>query len=156
MLQFEIKPLEGIGPIQFGQTRDAVQVAMAELGETEIQRLGKSRESFFGAAFQVHYDESGKVEFIETASSTAFEVLFNGKVLHEMEADEAVEFVSQYADVDTEESEIPNGYQFPSIELSLWRGTLPLDQDDEDYDEDDDEGRFFEAVGLGAKGYFSS
>lgn len=156
MLQFEMKPHVGVGPIQFGQSRQSVRATMAELGETITESGDDSRDGYFDYCFQVHYDESGNVEFIETASSDAFQVTFHGEVLHEMEAGAAVEFVSQFADFDAEEPEIPYSYQFPSIELSLWRGTLPLDEDDEDYDEEDEEGRYFEAVGLGTKGYFSS
>lgn len=155
-MQFEIKPHVGIGPIEFGQTRDAVQTAMAQLGEAKLKRSDDSREGYFNGAFQVNYDDSGKVEFIETASSRDFEVLFHGEALHDMEADAAVEFVSQFADFDAEEEEIPYSYQFPAIDLSLWRGTLPLDENDEDYDEEDEDGRYFEAVGLGTKGYFSA
>ena len=51
-------------------------------------------------------------------------------------------------DYDRKDSEVPFSFVFSELELSFWRPTIPEDEFDED-------GRFFETVGIGVKGYYT-
>ena len=53
------------------------------------------------------------------------------------------------------------GYSFifPKIEMSLWRQSIPEDEEDDkckmDSEEYEKPGTYFDTIGLGASGYFS-
>ncbi len=94
MKTFEIEPLEGVGPIRFGMSRDEVH---DHLGTPDS--VNDDREWFLDG-FAVDFDSSGKVEFLEFAFSPKFRVAFRGKCLHEMDADDAVAWVSEFASYD--------------------------------------------------------
>ena len=149
MHTFTIQPLVGIGPIKFGMSRNEVQAILAEFGQTQTVLRPPNTDCYFQNAFQVSYDEAGEVEFIEFASSSDVRILFHEASLHELTAEDAVRFVSQFADYDKNHRDQGFTYIFPACQLSLWRSVLPADADDED-------GRHFEAVGIGKPGYFSS
>jgi hypothetical protein len=150
MLVFNIESLIGIGPIKFGQTRSEVQAILADLGQPEAALRPPNTDCFFQNAFQVSYDEDGRVAFIEAAPSSAFRVQFHSSSLHEMPADDAVRLVSQFAEYDRNDPDKGYSYIFPALQLSLWRPVLPS------ADPDDTEGRHFEAVGAGKAGYFDA
>ena len=149
MLVFTMQPLVGIGPIKFGMTRSEVQDILADLGQPKARLRPPNTDCFFRSAFQVSYDENGRVEFIETAASNDFRVLFHSFSLHGMTAEDAVRLVAQFAEYDRDHPERGYSYIFPALQLSLWRPVLPSGPDDI-------QGRHFEAVGLGTEGYFSS
>lgn len=142
MFNFEIIPKSGVGPIWLGMPRREVR---AVLGEPQFSRENKDR---FLSGFHVHYDESQFVEFIELARSEQFTTSFHGKCLHSIPGDEAVVFVSQFGNVDSENSEVGYSFIFPTLEMSLWRSVLPDSSNDEDC-------KYFEAIGVGRMGYFS-
>jgi len=149
MLTFTMQPLVGIGPIKLGMTRSEVRDILADLGQPKARLRPPNTDCYFRSAFQVSYDDDGRVEFIETAASTDFRVLFHGSSLHEMPAEDAVRLVSEFAEYDKDRPEQGYSYIFPALQLSLWRPVLPSDRDDI-------EGRHFEAIGVGKEGYFSS
>lgn len=144
MRRFQIQPGVGVGPVKLGMTRQEVHDAF---GEPESSY--DEREGFLGGFF-VDFDRTGRVEFIELANSVQFEALFEGKCLHQIPANEAVRLVSRFDKHDETNREIGYSYIFLDLQLSLWRGTMPQ-QDQED---DDNDGRFFEAVGVAIPGYF--
>lgn len=149
MREFTIEPLVGVGPITFGMTRNEAKAALARMGQRKAVARSRNTDCYFRNAFQVSYDRDDRVEFIETAQSTAFQVLFHGKTLHDLPAEEAVQFVSQFAKYDRKRPEQGYTYVFPNLQLSLWRAVLPS------ADGDDSAGRHFEAIGIGKKGYFN-
>jgi hypothetical protein len=149
MQVFTMQPLVGVGPIKFGMTRSEVRDILADLGQPKSALRPPDTDCFFENAIQVSYDGDGRVEFIETAASSDFRVLFHGSALHEMPAEDAVRLVSQLAEYDKDRPEHRYSYIFPALQLSLWRPVLPSDHNDS-------EGRRFEAVGVGKEGYFSS
>lgn len=149
MLVFAIRTLVGVGPITFGMPRSEVRGILADIGQPEATLRFPNTDCFFQNCFQVSYDDDGRVDFIETAASTEFLVLFRSQSLHELAADEAVRLVSELADYDKAHPEHGYSYIFPALELCLWRPVMPSGTDDS-------EGRHFEAVGAGKKGYYSS
>jgi hypothetical protein len=149
VLVFTMEPLVGIGPIKLGMARSEVRYILAGLGQPEAALRPPNTDCFFQYAFHVSYDQDGRVEFIETMTSTEFRVLFHGSSLQETLAQEAVRHVSQFAEYDREDPELGCSYIFPALQLSLWRPVLPSNPDDSD-------GRCFVAAGVGKEGYFSS
>ena len=144
MRDFEIIPLERVGPIMLGMARKDVHTVF---GPPEHSHSG--RECFLGG-FMVDFDENGRVEFIELAKSTSFRAAFKGRCLHEISADEAVAHVTKYAQCDSNSHELGRRFIFLDLQLSLWRATLP----DENQPADDPSGRYFEAVGIAKESYF--
>ena len=98
----------------------------------------------------VDFNKEDQVEFIELAKSEEFRGVFEGKCLHDLPADEAVAFVSQFGTYDTNDRELGYSYIFTDLQLSLWRGTIA----EPDQPEEDPDGRYFEAVGIAVDGYF--
>ncbi|MCE9531267.1 MAG: tRNA (N6-isopentenyl adenosine(37)-C2)-methylthiotransferase MiaB [Planctomycetes bacterium] len=139
-------PGVGVGPVKLGMTRDAVHEALGSPSSTF-----KERESFFGAFF-VDFDESERVEFIELARSDRFEAIFDGVCLHRIEADEAVRIVSTFDQYDVHGREPGYSYIFLKLQMSLWRGIVPAN----DQDEDDPDGRYFDSIGVAIDGYFKA
>ena len=146
MVEYEIVPHVGVGPIRLGMTRDEVHV---ELGPPEFTSRD-NREEFL-SGFMVDYNSDGLVEFIELAKSREFRALYQGKCLHDMLAADVVSLVRQHGRYDEEDPELGYSYCFHDLQLSLWRPTVP----EPDQPEDDPDGRYFHAVGIAEDGYFS-
>ncbi|MFO0810335.1 MAG: hypothetical protein U0746_17060 [Gemmataceae bacterium] len=132
--------------MKLGMTRQAVHDV---LGKPEWSR--NEREAFLGGFF-VDFDKSGCVEFIELAKSEHFKALFEGECLHQLPADDAVRLVSKFDKHDETDREVGYSYIFLKLQMSLWRGTMPQ----QDQNEDDNGGRYFEAVGVASPGYFEA
>jgi len=143
-MKFQIEPGIGVGPVKLGMSKDAVHAA---LGIPKSSRDG--REGFLDGFF-VDFDDAGFVEFIELAKSGDFTALFEGVSLHDLAADEAVQFVSRFDQFSNNNREHGYSFIFPKLQMSLWRGTIP----EEDQDENDPDGRYFEAIGVAVSGYF--
>ncbi len=144
MQEFEVVPHKGVGPIQFGMSREEVHLIFGK-----PQFAYDNREMFLDG-FMVDFDAGGKVEFIELTKSSQFRAIFEGKCLHEIPAEEPVAYVSEFGVYDHSDHELGYSYTFLDLQLSLWRGTIA----DEDQAPDDPGGRFFEAVGAAEQGYF--
>jgi hypothetical protein len=143
---FDIIPHQGVGPIRLGMSRADVH---EHFGKPD--HVDDAREWFLDG-FAVDFDSSGVVEFIELAESTRFKALFNGQSLHELDADDAVALVVADAPFDEDDPELGYTYVFPKMQMSLWRPMIP----DTEQSPDDPDGRHFQAIGLGRKGYFDS
>jgi hypothetical protein len=101
--------------------------------------------------FMVDFNKEDRVEFIELAKSEQFRGVFEGRCLHDLPADEAVAFVSQFGTYDPNNRELRYSYIFLDLQLSLWRGTIV----EPGQPDDDPDGRYFEAVGIAVDGYFA-
>lgn len=141
MRNFEIKPGIGVGPIMLGMERSEVEI---NFGQPEHEN--GSKVGYF-SGFMISYSESNKVEFIELANSESFTATFEGKDLHNIPAEKALEFVCNYDSYDENEPELGYSYTFKKLQLSLWRGAMPESENDR-------EGKSFEAVGIGEANYF--
>jgi hypothetical protein len=145
MMQFEINPGIGVGPIKLGSTREVVR---QEFGEPEYVH---ERRQVYLEGFCIDFNEKGVVEFIELSKSSKYDVVLDGLSVLSIPAEEAVQLVLKRASYDPNDPELGHSYIFPEIQLSLWRGVVP-DLEDNLPDED---GLTFEAVGIAEKGYFS-
>ncbi|MEN8251806.1 MAG: hypothetical protein ABFS32_22995 [Bacteroidota bacterium] len=147
-MEFEVVPHKGIGNIELGMSREKVRALMPKAPDTFRKSSSEKfdTDAFFNSCFQVFYNgEDPKVEYIELSANTDFKTLFNGVDIFSLEAEEAVRLVSQISScVNTDEF----SYEFPELDLSLWRPFLPEDPGDED-------GKYFSTIGVGVNGYYS-
>jgi hypothetical protein len=140
-MQFEIEPLVGVGPVRFDMTRADVY---AVLGTPEYKN--GNRECFL-SGLMVDFDEAGAVEFVELANSEKFTATFHRQDLHTIPANDAVTLLSKYGKFKDDDPELGHSYIFPDLQMSLWRSTVQDDENDED-------GKYFEAIGIARPGYF--
>ena len=145
MIEYDILPHSGVGPIRLGMTREEVR---AEFGMPDF--TGNDNREEFLHGFFVDFNSEGRVEFIELAKSTQFRPLFKGKCLHELLADDVVALVQRYDQYSEDDPELGYSYCFLDLQMSLWRPTVP----DANQPNDDDDGRYFHAIGIAEKGYF--
>jgi hypothetical protein len=146
----DLVPLESLGPIRFGMTRQEVREAMLDEPETfEKGEGGPEIDGYFDLALQVHFrGEDERVCFVEAAADAAFRVRFQGKFPLEVKADEAIRLLRSQAPFDADDPELGYGFVFPALETSLWREVMPEHPADE-------EGQRFSSIAAGEMGYFS-
>lgn len=138
---FEITPHVGIGKIKLGMSREDVFTLFGKPNFDREDRIG------YLDGFMINFDKHNTVEFIELAKSAEYCALFNGIDLHNIKANDAVEFVNKFDVFDKDDPEIGYSYIFKKLQLSLWRGVLPECEHDSD-------GMHFETVGIGVDDYF--
>jgi len=119
-LQFVLDPGRGVGPVNFGMSREEVAAAMAQIGGGVARSKNTETECYFDNAFQVSFGNAGRVDFIEVASSLNAEVLFVGRDITDTPADELLALLGQYDEFDPKLSHPPQQYIFPNLILSLW------------------------------------
>tara|TARA_R110001583_G_scaffold194180_1_gene364507 strand:+ start:532 stop:960 length:429 start_codon:yes stop_codon:yes gene_type:complete len=141
MTHFRIEPNIGVGPIKFGMTKAEVA---SVFGLPEFEN--GNRVGYF-SGFMINFDAVNVVEFIELAKSDLFTSEYKGVDLQNLLASKVLSFVSENDSFDENDPELGHSYVFKSLQLSFWRGTLPEDENDND-------GQFFEAIGIGCSHYF--
>jgi hypothetical protein len=147
---YEIVPNVGIGPVRLGASRDDVRAGMGTMPRRFMKTSQSEHPTEAWGGFHVYYrGSSPTVEFIEVARSNEFVALYEGVDVHRTKAEELVAYISRDTPFDGRNRDLGYSYVFPAIELSLWREAMPESADDPD-------GQFFEAVGLGIRGYFSN
>lgn len=151
MIRYDVRPLIGIGPVLLGMSRAESRRAM---GQEQPKPSGKNSESsqkdaYHESAFQVHFDAKDQVEYIELGPSPLFGALYKGVDVHRTKAIDIVARFSKDAPFDAEDPELGYSYIFRALELSVWRPVIPED-------EGDPTGQFFESVGVGRKGYYTT
>lgn len=142
-MKFVIRPLVGVGPVEFNMARASVYAA---LGDPEYRN--GNRECFL-SGLMIDFDEAGTVEFIEMARSEKFFADFDGQNLHGITANDAVALISKYSELQEDDAEAGYSYIYPKLQISLWRSILPENVSDEN-------GKYFEAIGAARDGYFDA
>lgn len=140
-MKIDVSPLVGIGPVRLGMTREEVRAVLGEPNYAQGNREG------FPLGLSVSFTSDGRVEFIESSRSDACVAYYCGVPVHGTPVEELIAHISKSAEFDPNDPELGYSYIFKSLQLSLWRATVPESPADED-------GRYFEAVGVGAPGYF--
>ncbi len=105
-------------------------------------------DAYLQSSFQVFFDDSGRVEYIELSRAKQLDAFYKGVNVFNTKADDLVSFIQKNADYDATSRELGYSYAFPTLELSVWRPTMPESHEDE-------EGRYFSTIGIGTRGYFS-
>ena len=107
-------------------------------------------DAYHENAFQLFFDENGRVEYIELFKSQGFSVNYKGTDVFGLPADALVSLISQDAPFDPKAPELGYSYIFPLLEMSVWRPTIPEPEDVSP------EWTTFATVGIGRKGYYSN
>ena len=151
MDHYIVVPHEGVGAIRLGMNRHESRVAMALPFHTFLKSPTSRAltDSYLDNCFQVSFDETDKVEFIELSSPIW--AVYKDVSVFQTEVNEIVEVMERDAVLDTSSPEADYSFIFPALALSLWRSTIPED----DQEENDREGRYFLTIGIGKHGYYN-
>lgn len=138
-----LKPLEGAEQIRFGMSYDEV---VGLLGEPD-QSLSDARAGWRKGCLAIYFEPS--VTFIELSRDCGLVPKLLGIDVFRTPATEVVTALEvQGHSFDATDPELAHTYVFPAIQVGLWRQVLPEGDDDE-------EGRYFDTVGVGKKGYYT-
>lgn len=126
MHKFQIEPHLGIGPIQLGVSRTALQVTLASIG-FPLERTHGRLDYFCEAAIQVEYDEQWRSKFIGVSCHQAYSVFYSGVNVFDKPA---ADLFALIAGQDGSGSHIfcSNGYTFPNQMLTLWDADSQYDR----------------------------
>lgn len=154
---YDIVPHEGVGPVRLGMAREAAREAMERAGvPLPPEQVETSRDLYHRAEFQVSYDDSGMVEYIELGRGEQFVARYLGVDVFTTPADELVALVANAAPYDPDDPELGYTYLFPALDLTLWRPVMPEDCEEDDEPDEYDCGRVFMTMGVGRRGYLAS
>lgn len=144
---YNVVPLEGIGPVRLGMSRAQARVAMNLQSQIRTDHAHSPGIDFYhDNAFQVFFDAENRVEYIELAPESSFVAFYKGVRVHETLDPELLGVIEKDAEFDEDDSEIGYSYISPSLELSVWRPMLP----------DEGENGCFATIGIGKRGYYSA
>ena len=150
MIDYEVMPHVGIGPVRLGMsamTSDAPCPAPAMLSSRDLTPLLET-DAFHENGFQVFY--SGTRRWRNTSSCLGIPAscaLYRGIDVFATPADVVVSHVARDTAFDPDHWELGYSYIFPALDLSLWRPVLPESPEDTD-------GREFSTIGIGVVGYY--
>jgi hypothetical protein len=148
-MKIQVYPLLAINEIKLGWSRTETYNC---IGKPE-RIINKSEYYEIDDCFiSVHYNSINKIEYIELSNpkNSKIEVMFKDLNLFNTKAENLISIIVEKFnfEFDKEDDEIPYSYIFNEIELSFWRPTLPETEFDEN-------GLYFETIGIGDKGYYS-
>lgn len=150
---YEVVPLQGVGAIRLGMTREETRSIMASPFQSRQRRFDPAAiDAYLEACFQIFFDDKDKVDYIELSRRGTFTALYKDASVFQTKVDNMVALVLQDAEVDKSDREYGYSYIFPALELSLWRAVMPEPQDDPA----DLEGVYFDTIGIGKFGYYSA
>ena len=81
-----------------------------------------------------------------------FQARLNGTPILEIDAEETLAFLTALAPFNPDDFELGYSYEFPALELAVWRPVLP-EEGDALNPFGDPNGRSFVTVGVSVKGY---
>lgn len=157
-MKINIKPREGINDIRFGLNSKTVRLKLGTPESTKEKSMFQyeginipypKTDYYFNNSLKILYDENDNVEFIEIASKESnLEISIYGFSLNQVSAEEIISFLATEKKLKYDENgeEFPYTYIFVDLDLTFWRQVLPEDEKDE-------EGKYFDTVGIGKTGY---
>ncbi len=145
---FDLVPHVGAGEVHLGMRRSEVRRLLGDAVMSYKKVPGAVLTDRYFADLQVAYDREDRVEYIELNGPGDVDAVFRGRSLLFLPADEVLDWMKRFAEYDPDDPEVGYSYVYPDLDLSLWRPVLP------DNPEDDD-GRYFQSVGIARAGYFA-
>jgi hypothetical protein len=164
MKKFILEPLVGIGVIQLMDSKAKVH---EQFGKTDTS--GTETDYYFDNALQISYNKEAKVEFIEFCVSNTIEVEIFGINPFKILADELVTLLKEKNGPVFNKREAPFSYAFKTISVGIFRESSEGDilesieeckkdgtyKANEDWLlEDLEKFKYFQTIGIGAKGYY--
>lgn len=141
VMDLELLIHTGVGEVRFGMPRVRVRELLGD-----PVRSDDAKDFFMGGLVHVHYSPMQQAELIVLVAGVGARLA--GVDLLSVDARQAIAAASRLGPVDTTDAEYPTTATFRTLDLNLWRSALPEESGDPAHER-------FEAVGLGAKGYFS-
>jgi len=146
MIEYEVVPHIGVGPVRLGMTHDEVIKAMGR--QPDIVNGKITVGCYHRCAFQVDYSTGQHIaEYIEISDWPDFIARFDGIDVFHTPAKELVAHIASKTPYDDTDWELGYSYIFREYDLGLWRPVIP--ESDEDPD-----GRYFSTIGVGIKDYY--
>jgi hypothetical protein len=98
MVEYDIVPHEGIGPLAFGMSREQSRAAMGTTPETfrDSGQDASETDAYHKAAFQVFFGQD-KVEYMELSADESVTAMYKGHDVFKTKAQDLVNFISQEA-----------------------------------------------------------
>jgi hypothetical protein len=142
MKTFVITPHQGIGPVRLGMSRAEVRSALRPARPTNVN----GSDHFHHSALVAHYDK-GTERCNSLSAGRRDELAFRylslkGLPVFQTPASEVIKALRKQTPYDAKDPELGYTYTFPKLDLSFWRPVMGKD------------GRFFDTVTLGVRGYF--
>jgi len=169
---FEIKPHIGLGNILFGSSRESVHEILGNPESSQEPHQQSDlhfpcKDFYFESCLQIVFDKNEKVEFIESSLDDNFKIMFLGKEVLKLREAELLSLLKDHYVLNENDSQYPYVFSYPEIDLSFWRESVPqilreemeMAESDEYRDfylEDIERYAYFETVGFGRKGYYST
>ena len=148
MLDYAIQPLVGVGAIRLGMSPNQVrQVMPLPVRAFRKTPSAKFETDDFGGLHVYYGGDVPIVEFIELSRGAGFTARYLDWDIFATPAAELVSNISPVAAFDSTCPDFPFSYIFPSLQISLWRPSLPAD---------DPSGCYFSTVGVAREGYFGT
>lgn len=149
---FDVVPLVGVTPIKLGMSREESRAAMALPVHPFTKTPADSTpvDTYADGCLQVFFSSDDYVEFIEL--SAPINAVYHGMSVFQTQADDLIAAIGAESPYDPDNPELGYSYIFPDLELSLWRPTMP----EEEQSREDTDGRYFATVGVGVRGYFAA
>lgn len=145
---FDLVPHVGAGEVRLGMSRSEVRRLLGDPVMSYQKVPGTPlRDSYF-ADLQVAYDREDRVEYIELNGPGDVDAVFHGRSLLFLPADEVLDWMKRFAEYDPDDPEPGYSYVYPDLDMSVWRPVLPENPED-------DNGRFFQSVGIARAGYYA-
>lgn len=147
-MKINVKPLESAIGVTLTSTKDEVRNKLGQPSHV----IG-STDHFQNTLpmFSVDYDSNDSVEYISISNpnSDMVKVSFMDHSVFEVDANTLIEIIENETNYrfDRNDPELEYSFIFHDLELSFWRPTIPENEDDED-------GKYFETIGIGIKGYY--
>ena len=140
-----VHPRQSVGPIVLGATRGEARAAMPAVPIAFGKGPGETpSDAWHDFAVQVFYDADDRVEYVEIERGEEVRAVLFGQPVLELPCAAAIELVERHARHDPEDRDLPDGWTFPDLDVSLWRP----------HDGQEDAG-CFAALGVGRRGYFA-
>jgi hypothetical protein len=151
MVDYEILPHQGIGPVLLRMSQDNVRRVMGVPRASLPIRGRLAPEDFYSSTgmFKIQYDFECRVRFIEVSQRFEERFIYREYSVFETKADELIRLIEADAAIDKSHAEFPATVVFPSLELALWRDCVPEESGGK-------EGIYFKTIAIGIPGYFSA
>src|SRR5262245_30058793 len=145
MRVFDITPLVGVGPVEFGITRDEVREALGEEARPFWKRLRMEHmvDAFETLGFHVYYQGmAAMVEFIEVHHEEGAAFRYEGVDIFRTPAPELIRILTAKTPGYGNDCE----HTFPALQFGFYR-SHPFDAEYQEFDR-------WESLGVGPTGYF--
>jgi hypothetical protein len=145
---FEVLPLEAIGPVRLGVSREAAREAMSVNG-FPLEHTNGRLDYFCESSIQLEYGTGDEVQFIGVSGHSRLKFMYRGVDVFAVSATELFSLMAESDDSGSHEFDRYE-YCFPTQILTLWDA-------DEQYDRQGGEEReVWGQVGIGNEVYLAA